>query len=250
MVKLHQTPLNERFQAYENPGVPIVLYYNISWKVHNKFTYNKSPAEERAKDLARDGPKHWAEQTPMNPDKQEPIRGDVAVSAAGQILPYLKWADDFDRGTKTSATKYPVKFVDYCSQLQNRSTPFDDFKGDQYETVSDWSMETRIESFLRFAKSSRLSQNSTFGSRITKNEYIGLYCRCSDDTARVDWANTHESVAGHGCDHGNFAEDDVFLYFYSNSLIGHHKSSAIGKSYFKSEHEAQNFVDKCKLRLG
>lgn len=250
MVKLHQTPLLKRFQAYENPGVPIVLYYNISWKVNNIFTYNKSPAEERAKDLAKDGPKHWTELNPIMPDKKEPIRGDAAVSATGQILPYLKWADDFDRGTETKATKHPVKFVDYCSQLQNRSTPFDDFKGDKYESLTDWSFESRVESLVKFAKNSGLGKNSSQGTRISKNEYIGLYCKCTDTDARKVWGDVNSKISGHSCDHGNFAEDDIFLYFYSNSLVGNQKSSAIGESYFKSEEEAQHFVDTCKLRLG
>jgi hypothetical protein len=128
----------ERFQKYENPGVPIVLYYNISWTTFNKFTYHKSPAEERAKRVAKGDLTHWTDHDAIVPDISEPLRGDVAVTAAGQLLPYLKWADDFDRSAKKDSKKYPVKFVDYCSQVQNRNTPFDDFQGDTYETATEW----------------------------------------------------------------------------------------------------------------
>lgn len=191
---------------------------------------------------------HWTDHDAIVPDISEPIRGDVAVSAAGQLLPYLKWADDFDRSAKKDGTKYPVKFVDYCSQVQNRNTPFDDFHGDTYETSVDWSMGTRVESFLKFTRKSGMAKNSEKGSRIAKNEYIGLYCKCSDDSIRKDF--TKKVPTGHSCDHGNFAEDDLFLYFYSNSLLGHQKSDAIGQDYFKSEEEAREFVDECRLRFG
>lgn len=70
--------------------------------------------------------------------------GDGTVPSVSAILPFTKWAWEFEQGVPGAK---PVKFLDYCSDFNVRRTPYD--------------------------------SQSDGVQKVTKNETIGMHCGCS-----------------------------------------------------------------------
>lgn len=235
LYKIHQeTDLMKKMMNFDNPGVPIVVFFNNYWPTDNQFVYNKDPREEFDKNL--DNPKG------VNPDVILTERGDGKLNSNSQLFAYIKWALDYDNKSTSSAR--PVKFVDYCGINNQKAAPFDD--KNQKTIGSNIEKKADYDDLRNFGEDSFL-KNKGSGKNFVNNEYIGLRCECDDFDAKIS-----NSVAGigNGCDHIKFVKDRYFLYFYANSLLNNNLGDITGKEYFETNEQIKSFIDNCELRYG
>lgn len=111
MYKLSESP----FLDYPNPGVPIIgVFFNIKPTLagiklnDSEFVFDKDQSVK----------------------KQIYRSGDGTVETYSALLPLLKWAHEYSNEEK--GTQYPVKFIDLCSQINQKTNPFDSKK---YEDI-------------------------------------------------------------------------------------------------------------------
>ena len=100
------------YRDYPNPEVPVVgFFYNFKptkseiFFNEDKFDFNKKQKEKNSFFTS----------------------GDATVETYSAVIPMMKWAYEFSY--RMDVGEYPVKFVDICSKIGNKTHPFD---SDQY----------------------------------------------------------------------------------------------------------------------
>ena len=119
--------------------------------------------------------------------KETPISGDKTVPTYSAIIPGLHWANEHS-SNKTDKTSPPVKFIEYCSLAHQNGRIYDN-----------------------------ITEN---GAVITKNEYIGLSCKCLEQ-------NMSDYDA---CDHASMMADVNLISFLHGVVNGFQK---IGEEVIK-----------------
>ena len=125
---------NEDYFKFENPGVSSVFFVMRTLKTFKQFIFDFNITDVTSKE---------------NFAIPEIIygHGDGTVASFSQLIPPLKWANEFKNEKKNSK---PVKIVDYCSKYNEKYNIYDDNETDQE-------------------------------FKITKNEFFGMKCDCFED---------------------------------------------------------------------
>ena len=139
--------IDPRFETLPNTGVPIILVYTQILDTEGKYNYTADP-------LTTSNQNKYCT---ANEHKWTPWRGDTTVPSTAAVTAGLKWAYEFSQGT---ANAKPIKFVDICSEVNVKTTPYDSTTAQGVNTMS-------------------------------KLEYIGMPCDCTQTKTRHC---THEDM--------------------------------------------------------
>jgi hypothetical protein len=127
--------IDDNFRYLPNIGLPTTIVYGTRVASEGGHNFNQDPRTFTSKNEFCD--------TKSFQILQE--NGDGTVPQHASTTPWVKWAWEFEQNVTNAK---PVKFVDVCSGLNQRGTPYD-------------------------------TKNSSGEWIMTKNEYQGLECNCS-----------------------------------------------------------------------
>lgn len=123
-------------------GVPTSIVYSTRVGTEGGHDFKKDPREITSKDK-------FCSET-LGDFSVISVTGDGTVPSAASVTPWVKWAWEFEQGVKGS---HPVKFVDVCSSVNQRGTPYD-------------------------------GKDQSGVNIMTKVEYQGIECNCSESKVK------------------------------------------------------------------
>lgn len=127
-------------------------------------------------------------------------RGDGTVPSTAAVTAALKWADEFD--SKMAGAK-PVKIVDVCSAINVKYTPYD-------------------------------TMDPNKPSQVTKNEYIGLPCDCTEGKIRH-------------CSHESLLFLPQLLDFVGNTVMTNVRTTISDMASAMTDQQLADFQSKCNI---
>lgn len=136
---VYESTIDRNIEELRNPGVQTFIVYSSIVPTESKYYYLKNPR------------KVLAQGKEANPDYREYAFGDGTMTTSSAIIPGIKWADDYNKGTVEGAK--PVGFVEFCSQVNQKDRPTEE------------------------------------GEEFTENEHMGLQCSCQKDLNRCAHGN-------------------------------------------------------------
>lgn len=128
--------INDNFRNLPNINVPSVILYSTRVAAEGGHNFKEDPRIHTSKGN-------------FCPSKSFEILweyGDGTVPQHASTTPWVKWAWEFEQGQQNAK---PVKFLDVCSEKNQRMTPYD-------------------------------SKDGSGVWQLTKNEYQGIECNCTE----------------------------------------------------------------------
>ena len=121
-----------------NPGVQVNIIFAGMLPTLSKIFFDKDPRSETLQN-------RFAE-----PEKIETEMGDGTVLVSSAISPGIKWAWEFKKGL--SGAK-PVKFIELCSEFDQRNFVYDDLQSKTVKDSSYFGIDCSCQSLSLFQSS-------------------------------------------------------------------------------------------------
>lgn len=128
----------ESFEKMENPGVQVNIIYAGMLPTLSKVFFDKDPRSETLQN-------RFAE-----PDKIETQMGDGTVLVSSAISPGIKWAWEYQKNFPGAK---PVKFIELCSEFDQRNFVYDDFQAKKVKENSYFGIDCGCRSPSLFQSS-------------------------------------------------------------------------------------------------
>ena len=175
--------IKQMFQIYDIPGVKGGVFENLAIPVIAIFTTKIPTANELI--YSEDPGPYRRNATFYAPDQTIYRGGDGRCSTYSQLIFPLKWALDHDltlsKNGENSKKTAPVKFVEYCSLKQQKISPYDHPLIDQV-SKGNQNFTDKIYNKNYFDRLGQIAPKIGSELKIKTNGYIGLGCKCLDNT--------------------------------------------------------------------